>query len=248
MKENTGRQGMKNFRVRAYPSDLRNNISFDAKVGGDAQMYDLAAGTTEKNNSWNSINGQYALVPYKTATGGTFDQKTIYNQFVSTSKEDFLAPREADGSLPKNGFGRLKPNSIFIDKGTNVVRGMNPATLKSFDITLSGFYGTAVDLGAYEYIPSTGLPTIQSTAKNLKAYPNPFLFATTFDIEAFESGAAQLVISDLSGKIISVINISGLMKAEKRSFRFDRQLKAGVYTVELINGNYRQTLKLIKFN
>ena len=241
-------QGLKNFRVRAFPSDLRNNISFDAKVGGEAQMFDLAAGTTEMNNSWNSINGATALVPYKTATGGSFDQKTIYNQFVSTSKEDFLAPREVDGSLPKNGFGRLKPNSIFIDKGTNVVRGMNPTTLKSFDINLSGFYGTAIDLGAYEYIPSTGLPTIQSSSKNLKAFPNPFLSSTTFDIEAFESGDAQLVISDLSGKTITTISISGLIKGEKRSFRFDRQLKAGVYTVELINGNYRQALKLIKFN
>ena len=241
-------QGLKNFRVRAYPSDLRNNISFDAKVGGEAQIFDLAAGTTTLNNSWNSINGATALVPYKTATGGSFDQKTIYNEFVSTSKEDFLAPREADGSLPNNGFGRLKPNSIFIDKGTNVVRGMNPATLKSYDISLNGFYGTAVDLGAYEYVPSTGLPSIQSTAKNLKAYPNPFLAATTFDMEAVECGVAQLVISDLSGKTISSITISGLMKGEKRSFRFDQQLKAGVYTVELINGNYHQTLKLIKFN
>lgn len=241
-------QGNKNFRVRAFASDLRNNISFDAKVGGEGQMFDLAAGTTEKNNSWNPINGATALVPYKTATGGTFDQKAIYNQFVSTSKEDFLAPREANGSLPKNGFGRLKPNSIFIDKGSNVVREMNPTTLKSYDFTLTGFYGTAIDLGAYEYVPSTGLKTIQSTAKTLKAYPNPFLTVTTFDIEAVETGNAQLIVSDLSGKTISLVEISGLMKGEKRSLRFDKQLKAGIYVVEFKNGNYNQSLKLVKIN
>lgn len=243
-----GWQGMKNFRVRAYPSDLRNNISFDAKVGGEAQMFDLAAGTTQVNNSWNTINGQYPLVPYKTASGGTFDQKAIYNQFVSTSREDFLAPREADGSLPKNGFGRLKPNSFFIDKGTNVVRGMNPVTLKSVDISLTGFMGTAVDMGAYEYVPSTGLPTVQPSTKNLKAYPNPFTASTTFDVEVIAKGEAQLIISDMSGKVISYIQLTGLMAGEKRTVHFNQVLKAGIYTAELINGNYRQTLKLIKFD
>ncbi|MDD4991444.1 MAG: T9SS type A sorting domain-containing protein [Paludibacter sp.] len=243
-----GWQGLKNFRVRAYPSDLRNNISFDAKVGGEAQMFDLAAGTTEKNNSWNNINGAAALVPYKTATGSSFDQKTIYNQFVSTSKADFLAPRETDGSLPKNGFGRLKPNSIFIDKGSNVVRGMNPATLKSFDISLTGFYGAAVDMGAYEFVPTTGLKTIQSAAKNLKAYPNPFMQATTFDIEAVENGNAQLQITDLTGKAIVAVNIGDLMIGEKRTIRFNNDIKAGIYVVDFINGNYRQSLKLVKMN
>ena len=211
-------------------------------------MFDLAAGTTEKNNSWNPINGTTALVPYKTATGGTFDQKAIYYQFVSTSKEDFLAPREANGSLPKNGFGRLKPNSIFIDKGSNIVREMNPTTLKSYDFTITGFYGTAVDLGAYEYVPSTGLKTIQSTSNNLKAYPNPFLNATTLDIVAVESGDAQLIISDLTGKTISSVEISGLMTGEKRSMRFEKQLKAGIYMLEFKNGNYHQSLKLVKIN
>jgi hypothetical protein len=242
-----GWQGLKNFRVRAYPSDLRNNISFDAKVGGEAQLFDLAVGTTEKNNSWNTINGTAALVPYKTATGGSFDQKTIYSQFVSTSSDDFLAPREADGSLPKNGFGRLKPNSFFIDKGTNVVRGMNSATLKSMDIALTGFYGTAADMGAFEFVPSTGLAAIQSLSKNLKAYPNPFTVATTFDIEAQTNSEARITIYDLGGNIISCIKLTDLIAGEKRTVRFCQPLKTGVYTAELINGNYRQTLKLLKF-
>jgi len=243
-----GWQGLKNFRLRMYASDVRNCISFDAKVGGEAQMFDLAAGTTEKNNSWNSINGVAALIPYKTATGGSFDQKSIYSQFVSTSKEDFLAPREMDGSLPKNGFGRLKPNSIFIDKGINTVKGMNPLTLKSYDINLTGFTGTAVDMGAYEYVPTTGLKSIESNSNNLKAYPNPFVSSTTFDIKAAQSGDARLIITDLAGKMISSVTISGLINGEKRSFRFDNRLKAGVYVVEFINGNYNQSLKLVKLD
>ena len=240
-------QGNKNFRVRAYPSDLRNNISFDAKVGGEGQMFDLAAGTTELNNSWNPINGT-TLVPYKTATGGSFDQKVIYNEFLSTSKTDFLAPREADGSLPKNGFGKLKPNSIFIDKGTNVVRGISPVTLKRIDIQLTGFYGAGVDLGAYEYVPTTGLTSIVKGTKNLNVFPNPFIQNTTFEIEAVEKGNAELQMIDLSGKIVYKQQLSDLISGEKRSIKFNSILEGGVYLVVFTNGNYRQTQKLIKLN
>jgi hypothetical protein len=241
-------QGLKNFRIRTYSSDLRNCISFDAKVGGEAQMFDLAAGTTQLNNSWNPINGTI-LVPYKTSTGSSFEQKTIYNQFISTSAEDFLAPREVDGSLPKNGFGKLKPNSMFIDKGINVVRGMNPMTLKSYDIDLAGFYGTAVDLGAYEYIPTTGIPTIESKNKNLRIYPNPFIESTTFEVEAVQSGKSSLKIFDLSGKSVFQFSVFQLIEAEKRSFRLpDNELKSGIYMTVFTNGSSRQCQKLIKLN
>ncbi len=240
-----GWQGLKNFRVRAYPSDLRNNISFDAKVGGEGQMYDLAVGTTEMNNSWNPINGT-ALVPYKTSTGAMFDQKSIYNEFISTSKEDFLAPREADGSLPKNGFGRLKPNSFFVDKGTNVVRGMNASTLKSTDIQLTGFSGISTDLGAFEYVPTTGLPTIQSVNKCISAYPNPFTVTTTIDVVAAQSGNGELILTDLAGRIIFTENISGLMKGEKRTLKIHQNISEGVYLLSFENGTTRNTLKIIK--
>jgi hypothetical protein len=239
-------QGLKNFRVRAYPSDLRNCISFDAKVGGEAQMFDLAVGSTEKNNSWNSINGQTALVPYKTATGGSFDQKTIYDQFVSTSKADFLAPREADGSKPNNGFGRLKPNSFFIDKGTSVVRGMDAATLKSYDFTLTGFYGSGVDLGAYEYNPVSGLNIARQDNKFIKAYPNPFISSTTFDVEMPSSGNAELKICDLAGKTVFSASIDDLIPGEKRTIRFNENLLPGIYVATCTQGKYQHAIKLVK--
>ncbi len=238
-------QGLKNFRVRAYQSDLRNNISFDAKVGGESQLFDLAAGTTAMNNSWNSINGTI-LVPYKTSTGAMFDQKSIYNQFVSTSKEDFLAPREADGSLPNNGFGRLKPNSIFIDKGTNVVKSVSKTTFKQIDISLSGFSGTAVDLGAYEYVPSTGLINIDASSKNLKIYPNPFIQNTTIEIEAVVKGDGQIKLIDLSGKTVFSQDISNLIPAEKRNIKLTQNLKTGIYLVQFTNEGFQAIQKLVK--
>ena len=50
--------------------------------------------------------------------------------------EAAMAPRNADGSLPNNGFARLVLGSDLIDRGVNV--GLP-------------YKGLAPDLGAYEY-------------------------------------------------------------------------------------------------
>lgn len=72
------------------------------------------------------------------------------DEFLSLKVEDFMAPREADGSLPNNNFARLKPGSIFKDKGTPIV-GFTPARkMTEAECTAVGLeYITADDL----YIP-----------------------------------------------------------------------------------------------
>jgi pectate lyase len=107
-----------NYSFNESPDDMtkhkvKNNISY-APVSSDAN---LVAGTIESNNSWDNI----ALKP-------------VASDFVSLKVEDAMAPRNADGSLPNNGFGKTT-GTKFIDKGTPV--GM-PYT------------GAAPDLGAFE--------------------------------------------------------------------------------------------------
>lgn len=73
-------------------------------------------------NSWTTLDG---CSPYKEGqkVGGQKPMTRDYsNEFLSLSVEDFMAPREADGSLPQNGFARLKANSVFRDKGEPVVQ------------------------------------------------------------------------------------------------------------------------------
>ena len=78
---------------------------------------EFSAGAVLRNNSWQ--------LP---VTADATD-------FVDLSEASALAPRGADGSLPKNGFARLTPNSDLIDKGVAV------------DLP---FNGSAPDLGAFE--------------------------------------------------------------------------------------------------
>lgn len=83
-------------------------------------------------------------------------------EFLSLSVADFMASREADGSLPNNNFARLKPNSIFKDAGTPII-GFTPARkmteaqcaavgleyLTADDLYIP-YNDAAPDLGAYE--------------------------------------------------------------------------------------------------
>lgn len=72
-------------------------------------------------NSWTTLDG---CNPYKEGqkVGDGKPMTTDYsNEFESLSVADFMAPREADGSLPNNGFAKLKSGSVMIDKGEAIV-------------------------------------------------------------------------------------------------------------------------------
>ena len=94
------------------------------KVGSSASyatnpaVTEFPAGAVDQNNSWN--------LPVS-ATGA---------DFATLTEEAAGTPRQADGSLPNNGFARLVAGSDLIDKGQDV------GTPSS---------GAAPDLGAFEF-------------------------------------------------------------------------------------------------
>ena len=114
---------------------------------------DPTAGTTY--NSWTTIDGCSPIKESYKPDGGDYTPATQDHsgEFLSLSVADFMAEREADGSLPENNFARLKPNSIFKDMGMPVV-GFTPARKMTESECLSYIEGlneyvTADDL----YIP-----------------------------------------------------------------------------------------------
>ncbi|MBO6012388.1 MAG: right-handed parallel beta-helix repeat-containing protein [Bacteroidales bacterium] len=122
-------------------------------------------------NTWTTLDG---CNPYKEGQKNDDGKKTFTadytSEFLSLSVEDFLAPRQADGSLPDNNFARLKEGSVMIDKGEPIVnfipsRFMTAEealaaglTLDEADIFTIAYNDDAPDFGAYETdgIPATG--------------------------------------------------------------------------------------------
>ena len=83
-----------------------------------------------KWNSWIDIDGCNPIKEgYKIGKEYTPQTKDHSSEFISLAVADFMAEREADGSLPNNGFARLKPMStLFKDKGTPII-GFTPARM-----------------------------------------------------------------------------------------------------------------------
>jgi len=116
--------------------DFHNNLAF--RNGVD---YDMLTDTTSSHEIHNNI----AMTPgaaIRNFTGGsdTFNSWTLpvtvtSADFLSVAESEALAPRQADGSLPKVDFMRIAPGSDLIDKGTNVGLPFN---------------GPAPDLGPFE--------------------------------------------------------------------------------------------------
>jgi len=102
--------------------------------------------------SWIEIDGCSPIKESYKPSGQDYTPQTQDHsgEFLSLSSADFLADREADGSLPNNNFARLKAGSIFKDKGTPIV-GYTPARkMTEAECTAVGLeYITADDL----YIP-----------------------------------------------------------------------------------------------
>ena len=155
------------------PMTIRNSIGWGAK----AQKSGVAVGNHEflsedkegyiapdtKFCSWLEFDGCNPIKEgMKDSNKNYLVTKDHSDEFLSLSVADFMAPREADGSLPQNNFARLKPDSKFKDAGTPII-GFTP-TRKMTEtqcaaagleyITADDIYidynDAAPDLGAFE--------------------------------------------------------------------------------------------------
>ncbi len=167
---------------------IRNCIGWGAGTENHEFLSANKEGAQEPDtdyNSWTTLDG---CSPYKESTkvnkvkGATKDYS---GEFLSLSVDDFKAERQADGSLPDNDFGRLKPTStVFHDQG-EIINGLTPARHISVEeaaakglelITADDLYipynDAAPEFGAYE---QDGVPaemvvpdkiTLQCTTEN----------------------------------------------------------------------------------
>jgi pectate disaccharide-lyase len=118
---------------------VKNCVAFNPML----KDYSFCSNTIQSNNSWD-ITGVSASA----------------DDFISIDVALAKAPRQTDGSLPNNGFAKLKQGSDLIDKGVDVGLPFN---------------GAAPDLGAYETGATITNKTVQARfADGLAANKNSF--------------------------------------------------------------------------
>ena len=210
----TGWNGGKIFKFQTQAHILKNCVAFDPK-SGKSFTRDLSSSAVSINNTWDLTT----VIP-------------DYADFAATSEEAALAPREADGSLPRNGFAKLVPGSDLIDKG--------------IDVGLP-YFGSAPDLGAYEFDPTLVsdnkiVPAKFNLAQN---YPNPFNPSTVINYQLPENSHVVLKIYNSLGK-----EIATLVNEEKAAGSYDLKFNAsnlasGLYFYSIKAGNTIQTRKML---
>jgi hypothetical protein len=144
--------------------ELINNVSLKYSTQRDT----LNIGTS--TNSFNSFSPDY---PFTVTTA----------DFESLNESLLIAPRQADGSLPLNGFLRPVKNSRLIDAGREIGLPFN---------------GSAPDIGAFEYMsPANTVAVI----RHMNFYPNPASTVVRFSGESLR----RVTVSSLEGKILKEV-------------------------------------------
>jgi hypothetical protein len=76
---------------------------------------------------------------------------------------------------------------------------------------------------------------------NVKVNPNPTTYSFTLNVETGNKEKIVVLVYDVSGRIIEHIE-----KGNGNLIQFGENLKAGVYLAEIVQGNNRKAIKLVK--
>ena len=165
---------------------------------------------TEVTNLGTSVNTNNS---FTSGSGVTVDA----NDFLSTDEALLIADRQADGSLPNVNFLKLKSGSDLIDKGMNL----------GF-----AYYGSAPDLGAFEYQSATAVEDVSMIQTAF--YPNP-----VHDQLNLRNTARLVQIFSPEGReVLRVTNQNQLNTSS---------LKTGIYLIRMLDADGRlSTERLIK--
>lgn len=154
---------------------IRNCIGFNPVKTNHEFLSEDKEGSQLPNtdfNSWTTLDG---CSPYKEGAkinGAKPKTKDYSAEFKSLKVEDFMAPRQADGSLPANDFARLIDNSVMKNQGDSIV-GFEPTRFMTDeeaaaaglelvtidDITIP-FNDGRPDFGAYEIDGEPSTPDV----------------------------------------------------------------------------------------
>ena len=193
---------------------VTNCVCFAPAAGG--KNFSITSNSTITNCSWN--------IPGVTADS---------SDFISLDSTLAKAPRQADGSLPNNGFARLVAASDLIDKGVDV--GIPYA-------------GKAPDLGAFEFGVTAVEAEHQANVSGFRLgqnYPNPFNPATTISYDLRNTSRVLLRVYDVLGSEITTL-VNEEQSAGSYTVNFSGEgLQSGIYFYRIDTGAFSEVKKMI---
>ena len=199
------------------------NYGFSNSSYGTLIIKNCASLTSKSSNTFNSKSVTQAYNSWNTGLS------CATTDFVSLDATQMLNARQADGSLPEITLLHLKSTSTMIDKGTNVGYV---------------FLGSAPDLGAYEYSPTTAVEQTYSNAI-VHIYPNPINEKAIITLNAELNDKLAINLFDTTGRLMSSNNAfvyRGINEIEVNT----TLLKKGNYICRVNGKELNFSFKLIK--
>jgi hypothetical protein len=213
---------------------IKNCLAFKST---DKMISDQTQNITQ-NNSW-----QFGNTSDKKNGGiGNYDDfvvdlsdNTVANQLASVA-------RNVDGSIPNNGFCRLKPTSDCIDKGQ-----ITSYTFLNKVYPIS-YNGLAPDLGSFEYeTPNGFFERTETKNSQLKITDTQISDISTISFFLDKSERVSLSIFDVTGKcVLKCIQNQTLPQGNNYHIAYLGNLPKGNYIVNLNARNQQQTIKFVR--
>ena len=150
---------------------------------------------------------------------------------------------------PGNDDFKLMSDSPCIDKGIQDTMIIYNDSQDTLFVPSMAFLGSAPDLGAYEFEPSTNITKIDKTPQNFSLsqnYPNPFNPGTTIKYQLPVSSNVELSIYNILGQ-----KIATLVKSRQEAGRYTTTWDAsgypsGVYIYQIVTEkSYKKSRRLI---
>jgi hypothetical protein len=180
----------------------------------------------------------------------------LNNIVVTSSVTNATTCSSNNGKIQLFRTGGYGPYMYSLDGNTfqasNIFTGLDAGTYNGFVKDSKGCTGMlpGISVGpagcplsfASTGKSSTQLVTADEKTLRLLAYPNPSNASFTLSLEGFNSSEKVTVtVTDLLGRI--VYQVQGIAKS---TYEFGNKFMTGVYNVQVIQGNERKTLKLVK--
>ena len=165
-------------------------------------------------------------------TSNYFDLSAITvnsSDFLSVDETLLTAPRQADGSLPKNDFLKLKAGSDIIDAGSDI--GFT-------------YRGIAPDLGCFEFDSALGLQEF-NVKQGIFNYPNPFFTETNVVFHSDQNSKIAIALYNLMGMKVIDIPEKTYSKGENTIAIKRDGLSSGNYVLVIKGDDFEKNSKLI---
>ena len=240
--ENHNKGGVKLFNCLAFDCGTYDYFFEECNNASNFQFFNnISFGRVDFEcgpSNYTASNNVCSNASTKMGWGANIVSGYSKDDFVSLTEEDAKAPRAADGTLPTR-FARLKSTSVFIDKGVN--KSLPAEVIKEFPFLEQPIYGSARDLGPYEYVPKniTGTQLILTDSKELS------LTVAHGNLQFTVPADGKAIIGLYTPQGIQVAEVANLLVTAggQYSIPVNTQLKKGVYVARLTFNGATRTVK-----